>query len=563
MMKIRKILQGTLACLLVLVLSASFVVPTAMAAAVPTLMPTQTFSNPKTVLKNRFGHSVATDGDYMVIGDYTATYIRNHKVYLYQVSTGELLQTFSQPNSSDQYFGSSVAIDGDYVLIVSLRLLGSGRNSSYGSIAYLYQASTGELLHTYNIAQPSIVASIDGDYVVIGEQFHKIPDQQMGFIYSGRVSLYKASTGELLQTLSNPNPAGSVYFGSSVAIDGDYVVIGAPGVTNANNKRFYPGKVYLYKASTGELLQTFSDPNPNRAQGDELFGSSVDIDGDYVVIGAERKYLGAVHAGEAYLYQASTGELLQTLNFNPAGSEFFGSSVDIDGDYVVIGARNKNVGDVYSGAAYLYQASTGELLQTFSNPNPAGGDNFGGSVAIDGNAVVIGAYLKDVEGLVDSGAVYLYNIDNSGSTADPTPTPTPAVVINIDAQKNNQDNPVIKSLKPGTYKTHLINTSEGGKFDAWNTVSYEKGCDANGEQCDKGWETRYYFKSPYNKVTDSSCSQLQYESCRYSTAVKAAAKYPEDVEFTISKEKDVKFYIYDTYDLSDNQGGISLEIIKQ
>ena len=404
MMKIRKILQATVAYLLVLLLwSASFVVPPAMAETILTQMPTQAFSNPNPAEDDRFGYPVAIDGDAVVIGAYNkdAGATDSGEAYLYKASTGELLQTFQNPNpTNSDIFGVSVAIDGDAVAIGTYNKDAGATDSGE---AYLYKASTGELLQIFQNPNPADSdyfgrsVAIDEDAVVIGAY-----NKDAGATDSGEAYLYKASTGELLQTFQNPNPADSDYFGRSVAIDGDAVVI---GTNNKDVGATDSGEAYLYKASTGELLQTFQNPNPALV---DYFGISVAIDGDAVVIGADRKDAGATNSGEAYLYKASTGELVKIFkNPNPEDYDCFGNSVAIDEDAVVIAAFLKDAGATDSGEAYLYKASTGELLQTFQNPNPSEKDNFGESVAIDGDVVVIGDLYKDA-GAENSGAAYLY-----------------------------------------------------------------------------------------------------------------------------------------------------------
>jgi Integrin beta chain VWA domain len=134
-------------------------------------------------------------------------------------------------------------------------------------------------------------------------------------------------------------------------------------------------------------------------------------------------------------------------------------------------------------------------------------------------------------------------------------------VVDIDARVNNQENPVVIPLAAGTYKVHVLTPSEGGKFAAWNTIDKSLKCDGDGNNCENGWETRYYFKSPYKKVVDGTCSKKKFDSCRYATAAQASADSSKDVTFTLAKDTKVKFYIYDTK-LSNNQGGLSLQITK-
>lgn len=217
--------------------------------------------------------------------------------------------------------------------------------------------------------------SIDGNKFIVGA-----PENNTGGSSAGQAYLFDVTTGALLQTFNNPTPAFGDGFGYSVSISGDKVLISAPyDDTEATNA----GSAYLYDATTGALLQTFNNPTP--AVGD-LFGWSVSIYGDKVLIGAPRDNTGAPTSGSAYLYDATTGTLLQSFyNPTPAMDDFFGYSVSISGDKVLIGASN-------AGTAYLFDVTTGALLQTFNNPTPLAGSGFGASVSMSGDRVLIGAF---------------------------------------------------------------------------------------------------------------------------------------------------------------------------
>ncbi|MBI1928346.1 FG-GAP repeat protein, partial [Candidatus Poribacteria bacterium] len=174
----------------------------------------------------------------------------------------------------------------------------------------------------------------------------------------------------LTQTLLNPTPAASDYFGFSVSVDGDRVLVGAYGDdTGATDA----GAAYLFDAVTGVLLHTFTNPTP---AGGDLFGWSVSVDGDRILVGAVLDDTGASDAGAAYLFDAVTGVLLQTFtNSTPAGGDLFGYSVSVNGDRVLVGAMSDDTGTTDAGAAYLFDAVTGVLLQTFTNPTPAQKDS--------------------------------------------------------------------------------------------------------------------------------------------------------------------------------------------
>ncbi|MFH1973798.1 MAG: thrombospondin type 3 repeat-containing protein [Patescibacteria group bacterium] len=363
--------------------------------------------NPTPAVSDGFGIS-AIDGNVFIVGadadDTGATDAGS--AYLYDATTGNLLQTFNNPIPADtDIFGSSVSISGDKVLIgASFDDTGATNAGS----AYLYDATTGALLHTFNNPTPAWEdyfgrsVSISGDKVLIGafgeEYIAEIVAPDAGSAY-----LYDATTGALLQTFNNPTPVAYDRFGTSISISGDKALIGTPlddtGATDA-------GSAYLYDATTGALLQTFNNPTPAAA---DKFGYSVSISGDKVLIGAISDDTGATDAGSAYLYDATTGALLQTFN-NPTpilGNPLFGRSVSISGDKVLIGAT----GDGSGGSAFLYDATTGALLHTFNDPTPAAPDVFGVSVSISGDKVVIGA-TGDGTKAYNSGSAHLYLLQN-------------------------------------------------------------------------------------------------------------------------------------------------------
>ena len=151
---------------------------------------------------------------------------------------------------------------------------------------------------------------------------------------------------------------------------------------------------YLFDAATGNLLHTFLNPTP--AVGDS-FGGSVAISGDKALVAAWRDDTGATDSGAVYLFDAVTGNLLHTfLDPTPGVGDNFGSGIAISGDKVLIGAL-------------WFDAATGNLLHTFLNPTPAVGDSFFGSgIAISGDKVLIGAW-RDDAGAKNSGAAYLFS----------------------------------------------------------------------------------------------------------------------------------------------------------
>ena len=359
------------------------------------------FSDPTITTFDGFGRSVSIDGDNVLVGAWTHNTggAVTGQAHLFDALSGNLLRTFDDPTPrAFDFFGYSVAIDGNNVLVGAW---GDDTGETNAGQAHLFSAGTGNLLHTFNAPTPTFRAqfgssvALDGDNVLIGAR-------QSG------AHLFDAATGNLLRTFNAP--ANSTGFGASVGIDGDNVLIGdIDGTTGIG------GRAHLFDIVTGNLLLTFDDPTPTTT---DQFGSAVALDGDYVLIGEQGDDTSGQNNGQAHLFDAATGNLLHTFNEpNPAiGSDGFGFSVAIDGDNVLIGEiSDGSVGDNV-GQAHLFDSITGDLLRTFNDPTPTDMDEFGTSVALDGDNFLVGARGDDTDGN-DVGQAYLFGAIPSTRTA--------------------------------------------------------------------------------------------------------------------------------------------------
>ncbi len=312
--------------------------------------------------------------------------------------------------AANDLFGSAVAVSGSTVVVGAYQ---NDIGATDAGAAYLFDATTGSLSHTLANPAPAYGANfgasvaIAGNIVVVG-----CPTDSTAATYAGAAYLFDASTGSLLGILTSPTPTTNNGFGTSVAISGSIVVVGAylndSVATGA-------GVAYVFNATTGSLLCTLADPTPAV---DDYFVAAVAISGNTVVVGAYRSDAGATDAGAAYLFDATTGSLLANLaNPTPAANDNFGSSVAIAGNNVVVGAPRK-------GAAYLFDATTGGLLHTLAGPTPAGDYSFGTSVAIAGNNVLVGMPLQ-FTATSEIGVACLFDA-STGSLLDTLDTPTSA-----------------------------------------------------------------------------------------------------------------------------------------
>lgn len=331
----------------------------------------------------------------------------------------DLTQTFNNPNPEvGDRFGHSVSINGTNVL-VGTRYDDTGAEDA-GS-AYLFDTTTGNLLQTFNNPDPQTgdwfghLVSVNGTYALMGAYWDDTGAENAGSAY-----LFDTVTGNILQTFNNPDPQNNDFFGWAVAVSGTNALIAAHfDDTGAENA----GSVYLFDTITGNLLQTFNNPTPEIG---DSFGGFMSISGSKVLIGAGLDNTGAENAGSAYLFDMGTGNLLQTFtNPNPKSGDLFGHTVSLSGTKALISSAYDSTEATDTGIAYLFDIETGNLLQTFNNPTPQSGDRFGFSASLSGTYALIGSPNDDI-GATDAGSVYLFDTE-TGNLLQTFNNPTPQI----------------------------------------------------------------------------------------------------------------------------------------
>ncbi len=346
-----------------------------------------------------FGHSIAGQGSQVIVGAYwddTGTpATRDGAVHLFDIATGSLVRTMPGVIASNS--GYSVAFMGSH--IVSGAILADRHPNpplDYGAV-YKYDSATGAHVLTFQNPAPQAAAHFGEHMAVVGGNLLVgMPYDDAAGTNAGRAYLFDGTTGTLLHTFYAPVPTDYDRFGSGVAALGNDVLIGSPGRNGS------AGIAYLFDSTTGNLLQTFQKPEPNAW---DSFGSSVASVGDKVLVAAPGADAGADGTGAAYLFDSGTGELLATfLNPDPDAYDGFGYFIAGVGDDVLIGAPYDDTHGDHAGAAYLFDGDTGSLLLSLQDPTPGADDFFGAAVASLGNDILVSAY-GDNAGV---GAVYVF-----------------------------------------------------------------------------------------------------------------------------------------------------------
>ena len=387
-----------------------------------------------TGLGDNFGDAVAVAGDTVVVG-------ARHEA---SNATGV------NGNQADNSATDSGAV---YVFVRS--------GTAWSQQAYLKASNTG-LGDNFGNA-----VAVAGDTVVVGAR-HEASNAtgvngnqaDNSALISGAAYVFVRSAGVWSQQayLKASNTGGSDRFGYSVAVAGDTVVVGAgyedsnaTGVNGnqADNSASNAGAAYVFVRSGTTWSQQAYLKASNTGMFD-LFGVSVAVSGDTVVVGAffeasnatgvngNQADNSASYSGAAYVFVRSgttwsQQAYLKASNTGGGAGDFFGSSVAVSGDTVVVVASgessnatgvNGNQADnsaPASGAAYVFVRSgtTWSQQAYLKASNTGAGDYFGKSVAVSGDTLVVAAFQEDsnatgVNGnqadnsATDSGAAYVF-----------------------------------------------------------------------------------------------------------------------------------------------------------
>jgi hypothetical protein len=323
----------------------------------------------------------------------------------------------------NEYLGTSVSISGNIIVGGAYKdAIGTTESGS----AYIFKTSTGLWTDTTQAAVLSSSevlpykhfgesVSISGDNIMVGSYYDdSFSNEGAAYAYTkpsgGWITTAEAVT-KLVPTIIYENEDDN--YGITTAIDGNYAVIGAP---NSSKERGCAYVLY-YNGTTWDVQARLqADSGLTR----EFFGQSVSISGDNIVVGAHSEaYLGLTSSGAAYVFSKPIGgwqDMTETAKFtasDAAKNDFFGISVSISGDNIVVGAFSDDINFESTGSAYIFTKPSNGWINATQNAKLTAsdgedGDRFGHSVSISDDQIVVGAY-HDQDGGAASGSAYVYS----------------------------------------------------------------------------------------------------------------------------------------------------------
>jgi len=361
---------------------------------------------------DNFGISVALSGNVAIVGaplhDALGTNAGAAYVFLWNGTTWVQQQVlFGSDETAYDLFGKSIAIDGDTAVVVAP---GKYINSVPTGATYVFRFDGSNWVQQQRLpvgvsgTDDAINASVSvsGDVIVVGNSLDVTRGFRAGAAY---VFYWNGSTWVQTPKLFASDAAGADFFGYSVAAFDDWVVVGAWG---DDDKGIGTGSAYAFKRNDNGTPSNSNDDFWEQTQklvpadgvANNGFGKSVAIDGATLVIGADQDKDSGLSFGSAYVYRLPPNESIwiyetELYGSNSSTNGYLGGSVAVSGDTIVVGAYKEDLFWQDGGSAYVFRKSgpTWREETRLEDPDAYARNYFGCSVAVSNGHSVVGSYL--------------------------------------------------------------------------------------------------------------------------------------------------------------------------
>jgi hypothetical protein len=361
-----------------------------------------------------------------------------------QTAYTELTKLVASDRQAGDHFGCSVSISGNAAIVGAYWEDIDPANTSAGA-AYIYELdSIGNWAEVQKVVAFTRDHSevfgwsvdISGDYAIAGSTGKSEDTNDDNFVFqAGAAYIFERDVNGIWQQaqmlVANPTDR-DVFdnFGWKVAISGNYAVVVARNEdydANGFNYLSDAAAAYIYERDGGGTWNLIQKITPTDREADDEFGSSIAIDGDYIIVGTHLEgMVPEQQSGAAYVFKRDgSGTWNETQKLTATIREayaFYGWSVALKGDRAIVGAMNEDAPLLpSSGAAYFYELDTATGTWNFAERTQSSdieiGDFYGYSVAIEGDSAIVGARSEDHDLIggsekIAAGAAYVYEHDS-------------------------------------------------------------------------------------------------------------------------------------------------------
>lgn len=243
--------------------------------------------------------------------------------------------------------------------------------------------------------------AIEGNTALVGARF-----APSAYIFRRREGRWR------LEEKLTPEDEEELSFGESVVLEGDTAIVGAPWADEEEAKNMGAAYVFERGSDGWHRRQRLTATDASKGDG---FGVALALEDDTAIVGATGVDRGDVEAaGAAYVFERTEERWKQRQKLtapDPTKRDTFGGSVDLDGETAVVGAYRYDArGTDRAGAVFVFDRRGGKFLPTHTLSADDGNkrDFFGYSVALDGETLLVGAEQDRPDGLELAGSAYIF-----------------------------------------------------------------------------------------------------------------------------------------------------------
>ena len=306
-------------------------------------------------------------------------------------------------------YGDAVATDRLNQMFIAGAPMEDTQGEDAGA-AYIVSLESGNQLHKL-IASDGAVGDSFGQAVAISGSIAVVaaPSDSDNGANSGSVYVFNARTGAQRFKLTASDGESGDLFGWSVSVSGNYIIIGAPGDDDQGTDA---GAAYVFSSATGAELRKVIPP---ASSDEDWFGFSVDVVGGKIVIGSPNDDDGGTNSGAVYVINATDGNQLSKLAAGDAAEDnWFGYSVDLHGDLIGAGAPHESG----KGAAYIFHSSTySQLSKLTAGAAGINDEQLGFSIGISNSHALIGTAANTNSKGALAGTSYLFKLSDFSQQA--------------------------------------------------------------------------------------------------------------------------------------------------
>jgi hypothetical protein len=306
--------------------------------------------------------------------------------------------------SQGSLFGFGVALTGDFALVGAPSFDAHGKDGTGSAFVFRNVGGTWTQDAQLSVRRPFA----NFGFSVAANEGTLLVGADSDNALAGSATLFRRNDVRWVNrgTLERSDPQSNDLFGTSVALDGRVAVVGAD---QAYSNGEMTGTAYVFRRYGDTYVQE-AKLEPSDGRSGDQFGISVAIDGEVAVVGAW------AHPA-AYVYRRTPSGWIEEAKLTYPSAAAFGTSVAVRGDVVLVGAPHTIDAGLFSGAAYLFRfdgTSWSEGIRIVPD-DAAAYQQFGSAVALDGDVALIGAF-NDSAPAEFSGSAYVFDVSSCNTS---------------------------------------------------------------------------------------------------------------------------------------------------